>query len=193
MLRAAPVSRQQSTRLPLRGALLHEHRVRRHCGRWVKAQVARARCIVIEKVVPERGAVDLVGPLHPLLGAGRASRNLVMRRHVPLQPLEPRLLAARDLLHSLDRRPQPELPVRHRRLEQVEARRHPVRAVLALQHHHRQRREGQTSHHHARERVELVLRAWLRVACSAAQKTLAFHATGPACAHSDTLFFVMIT
>jgi hypothetical protein len=145
----------------VRVALLHQHRVRGDGGEGVEAQVARADGVVVEEVRAERGAEDLVGALDvgPVVGRVLPVGLFVERGHVRLQPLERRLLAARELLRLLALRPQPELPVRHRRLQKVEARREPVRAVLPLQHHHRERRERQARHHHARERVQLVLRA----------------------------------
>jgi hypothetical protein len=153
--------REHAPRVPVRGALLHQHRVRGHGGEGVEAQVARADGVVVEEVRAERGAEDLVGALDwgPVVRRVFPVGLDVERGHVRLQPLERRLLAARELLRLLALRPQPELPVRHRRLEKVEARREPVRAVLPLQHHHRQRRERQARDDHARERVQLVLRA----------------------------------
>ena len=116
---------------------------------------------MVEEVGSERSAEDLVGALDggPVVGRVLPVGLDVERGHVRLQALERRLLAARQRLRVPARRAQAELRVQHRRLEQVEARRQPVRAVLALQHHHRQRREGQARDHHARERARLLLRA----------------------------------
>lgn len=148
----------------MRGALLHEQRVGGDGGEGVEAQVARGGAVVLEEVGAEGRAEDVVGLVHRAPVVRRVLRLLpvrpdVQRGHVLHQARERRLLAARERLRVLVRRAQAEPRVQHRRVQEVEARRQPVREVLPLQHHHRQRRERQARDDHARQRAQLVLRA----------------------------------
>ena len=85
---AGVANKGQTARVPVRGALAHELRVGRHSGQRVEAEVARGGGVVLEEVVSEGRAVEMVGAVEENIladgGVCGVCRLRVERREVLL-------------------------------------------------------------------------------------------------------------